>query len=313
MPAPRNVLGISAFYHDAAAALVCDGKIICAAQEERFTRKKNDADFPAQAIRFCLRHANLTLAQLDAVVFYDKPILKFTRLLETYLAVAPGGWRTFPAVLSNWLGERLDLRKTIRAELPALRADCEILFTEHHQSHAASAFYPSPFDEAAILTIDGVGEWATTTIGHGRGRETKILEELRFPHSLGLVYSAFTDYCGFRINSGEYKLMGLAPYGEPKFADAIRHELMEIKPDGSFRLNLEYFNFLRGTTMTNEKFHRLFGGPPRGPEENIERRHMDVARSIQLVTEEIMLRLARHTREATGSKNLCRARARGSR
>jgi carbamoyltransferase len=249
----------------------------------------------------------LTPAQLDAVVFYDKPVLKFTRLLETYLAVAPGGWRTFPTVLSNWLGEKLDLRKAIRAELPELRLDCQILFTEHHQSHAASAFYPSPFDEAAILTIDGVGEWATTTIGWGRGREIKILKELRFPHSLGLVYSAFTDYCGFRINSGEYKLMGLAPYGEPKFADAIRRELLDIKPDGSFWLNLDYFNFLRGTTMTNEKFRRLFGGPPRRPEEKIEQRYMDVARSIQLVTEEIMLLLARHAREVTGLKNLCMA------
>jgi carbamoyltransferase len=307
MPAPRNILGVSAYYHDAAAALVCDGKIISAAQEERFTRKKNDSDFPRHAVPFCLRHANLTPAQLDAVVFYDKPVLKFTRLLETYLAVAPGGWRTFPVVLSNWLGEKLDLRKTIRGELPELRSDCPILFTEHHQSHAASAFYPSPFDEAAILTIDGVGEWATTTIGWGRGREIKILKELRFPHSLGLLYSAFTDYCGFRINSGEYKLMGLAPYGEPKYADAIRRELLDIKPDGSFWLNLDYFNFLRGTTMTNEKFHRLFGGPPRGPEEKIEQRHMDVARSIQLVTEEIMLRLARHAREVTGLKNLCLA------
>ena len=307
MPAPRNILGVSAYYHDAAAALVCDGKIISAAQEERFTRKKNDSDFPRHAVPFCLRHANLTPAQLDAVVFYDKPVLKFTRLLETYLAVAPGGWRTFPVVLSNWLGEKLDLRKTIRGELPELRSDCQILFTEHHQSHAASAFYPSPFDEAAILTIDGVGEWATTTIGHGRGRETKILKELRFPHSLGLVYSAFTGYCGFRINSGEYKLMGLAPYGEPKYADVIRRELLDIKPDGSFWLNLDCFNFLRGTTMTNERFHKLFGGPPRGPEEKIEQRHMDVARSIQLVTEEIMLRLARHAREVTGLKNLCLA------
>ena len=307
MPAPRNILGISAFYHDSAAALVIDGKIICAAQEERFTRKKNDSDFPLHAVEFCLRHASLTPTQLDAVVFYDKPILKFARLLETYLAVAPGGWRTFPTVLSNWLGGKLDLRKTIRAELPGLRPDCPILFTEHHQSHAASAFYPSPFDEAAIVTIDGVGEWATTTIGQGRGREIKILQELRFPHSLGLVYSAFTDYCGFRINSGEYKLMGLAPYGEPKFADAIRRELLDIKPDGSFWLNLDYFNFLRGTTMSNEKFHALFGGPPRGPEEKIVQRHMDVARSIQLVTEEIMVRLARHAREITGMKNLCLA------
>ena len=307
MTAPRNILGLSAYYHDAAAALVCDGKIICAAQEERFTRKKNDSDFPQQSVQFCLRHASLNVAQLDAVVFYDKPILKFTRLLETYLAVAPGGWRTFPTVLSNWLGEKLDLRKAIRAELPELRRDCQILFTEHHQSHAASAFYPSPFDEAAILTIDGVGEWATTTIGHGRGREIKMLKELRFPHSLGLVYSAFTDYCGFRINSGEYKLMGLAPYGEPKFADAIRRELMDIKPDGSFRLNLDYFNFLSGTTMTKGKFHQLFGGPPRGAEEKIQQRHMDVARSIQLVTEEIMVLLARHAREVTGQKNLCLA------
>jgi carbamoyltransferase len=247
------------------------------------------------------------LAQLDAVVFYDKPILKFARLLETYLAVAPGGWRTFPTALSNWLGEKLDLRKAIRAELPELRPDCEILFTEHHQAHAASAFYPSPFAKAAILTIDGVGEWATTTIGHGHGSEIKMLKELRFPHSLGLVYSAFTDYCGFRINSGEYKLMGLAPYGEPQFTDVIRRELLDIKPDGSFWLNLDYFDFLRGTTMTNEKFHRLFGGPQRGPEEKITQRHMDVARSIQLVTEEIMVLLARHTREVTGQKNLCLA------
>jgi len=307
MPAPRNILGVSAYYHDAAAALVVDGKIISAAQEERFTRKKNDSDFPRHAAQFCLRHANLTPAQLDVVVFYDKPILKFARLLETYLAVAPGGWRTFPTVLSNWLGEKLDLRKAIRAELPELRPGCEILFTEHHQSHAASAFYPSPFDEAAILTIDGVGEWATTTISHGHGREIKMLKELRFPHSLGLIYSAFTDYCGFRINSGEYKLMGLAPYGDPEFAGVIRRELLDLKPDGSFWLNLDYFNFLRGTTMTNEKFHKLFGGPPRGPEEKIEQRHMDVARSIQLVTEEIMLLLARHAREVTGQKNLCMA------
>jgi carbamoyltransferase len=307
MPAPRNILGVSAYYHDAAAALVVDGKIIAAAQEERFTRKKNDSDFPRHAAQFCLRHANVMPAQLDAVVFYDKPILKFARLLETYLGVAPGGWRTFPTVLSNWLGEKLDLRKAIRKELPELRPDCEILFTEHHQSHAASAFYPSPFDEAAILTIDGVGEWATTTIGHGRGSEIKMLKELRFPHSLGLVYSAFTDYCGFRINSGEYKLMGLAPYGEPKFADAIRRELLDLKPDGSFWLNLAYFNFLRGTTMTNEKFHQLFGGPPRGPEEKITQRHMDVARSIQVVTEKIMVQLARHAREVTGQKNLCMA------
>ncbi|HUC84526.1 MAG TPA: carbamoyltransferase [Candidatus Acidoferrales bacterium] len=307
MPAPRRILGLSAYYHDSAAALLVDGKIVAAAQEERFTRKKNDSDFPAQAAAFCLRQASLDPAQIDAVVFYDKPVLKFTRLLETYLAVAPGGLRTFPAVLANWLGEKLDLRKAIRSRLAGLRPDCQILFTEHHQSHAASAFYPSPFDEAAILTIDGVGEWATTTIGRGQGNQIKLLKEIRFPHSLGLLYSAFTYYCGFRINSGEYKLMGLAPYGEPKFADAIREHLIEVKPDGSFRLNLDYFNFLSGTTMTNERFHTLLGGPPRGPEDRIERRHMDVARSIQLVTEEIMLRLARHVREATGAKNLCLA------
>ena len=307
MPAPRHVLGLSAYYHDAAAALLCDGKIIAAAQEERFTRKKNDPDFPARAVRFCLRQAGLEESQLDTVVFYDKPVLKFTRLLETYLAVAPGGLKTFPTAISNWLGEKLDLRKAIRAALPGLKPDCPLLFTEHHQSHAASAFYPSPFDEAAILTIDGVGEWATTTIGRGQGNEIKTLQEIRFPHSLGLLYSAFTYYCGFRINSGEYKLMGLAPYGEPKYADAIRRELIDVKPDGSFRLNLACFNFLHGTTMTNEKFHALLGGPPRGPEERIERRHMDVARSIQSVTEDIMLKLARHARETTGLKNLCLA------
>jgi carbamoyltransferase len=303
----RHVLGISAFYHDSAAALLHEGKVVAAAQEERFTRQKNDSDFPVQAVAYCLRQTAIVESQVDAVVFYDKPLLKFTRLLETYLAVVPRGWRTFPTAVSNWLGEKLDVRKAIRAALPGLRADCEILFTEHHQAHAASAFYPSPFAEAAILTIDGVGEWATTTIAHGQGNHLKPLQEIRFPHSLGLLYSAFTDYCGFRINSGEYKLMGLAPYGEPTFADAIRTQLMEIKPDGSFRLNLDYFDFLGGTTMTNQRFHELFGGPPRRPEDKIERRHMNVARSVQLVTEEIMLLLARQAREITGSKNLCLA------
>ena len=307
MPGPRHILGISAYYHDAAAAILREGTIIAAAQEERFTRKKNDPDFPQHAIEFCLRQCAVEPAQLDAVVFYDKPILKFARMLETYLAVAPGGWRTFPVVLPSWLSEKLNLRKTIREEIPGLNPDCPILFTEHHQAHAASAFYPSPFTEAAILTIDGVGEWATTTIGLGRGNGIELLQELRFPHSLGLLYSAFTSYCGFRINSGEYKLMGLAPYGEPKFVDTIYRELLDLKTDGSFRLNLQYFDFLAGTTMINERFHRLFEGPPRQPEEKIERRHMDVARSIQAVTEEVMLRLACHARTVTGQKALCLA------
>jgi carbamoyltransferase len=307
MPPPRHVLGISAYYHDAAAALLSDGRIIAAAQEERFTRIKNEADFPRQAIEFCLRYGGLKASDLDCVVFYDKPVLKFARLLESYLAVAPGGWRTFPRVVSNWLGGKLDLRNTIREELSGLRADCPIRFTGHHQAHAASAFYPSPFTAAAILTIDAVGEWATTTIGRGQGDTIELLKELRFPHSLGMLYSAFTDYCGFRINSGEYKLMGLAPYGEPVHAETIRRELLDLKDDGSFWMNLDYFNFLRGTTMTNDRFHRLFGGPPRLPEEAIEQRHMDIARSIQAVTEEVILRLARHTRELTGEKQLCLA------
>jgi len=307
MAPPRNVLGISAYYHDAAAALVRDGAVLAAAQEERFTRRKNDPDFPANAAQFCLRHAGLAAPDLDAVVFYDKPGLKFTRLLETYLAVAPGGWRTFPSVLSSWLDEKLDLRKTIRREIPALRSDCPILFTAHHQSHAASAFYPSPFSNAAILTIDGVGEWATTTIARGAGPKIQMLRELRFPHSLGLLYSAFTDYCGFRINSGEYKLMGLAPYGEPKYAQAILDNMIDVKDDGSFWLNMDCFNFLSGTTMASSRFHELMGGPPRRFDQKIEPRHMDAARSIQAVTEEILLRLARSAKQLTGEKNLCLA------
>lgn len=307
MPALRHILGISAFYHDAAAALLRDGRIVAAVQEERFSRKKNDPDFPQRAIQSCLQQAALSLRDLDAVVFYDKPILKFARMLETYLAVAPGGWRTFPVILPTWLSEKLNLRKTIREELPELLPSSQVLFTEHHQAHAASAFYPSPFDRAAILTIDGVGEWATTTIGSGQANEIRLLKELRFPHSLGLLYSAFTDYCGFRINSGEYKLMGLAPYGQPKYVDAIYRELLDVKPDGSFWLNLDYFDFLRGTTMANQRFHDLFGGPPRGPEAKLEQRHMDVARSAQAVTEEILLRLARHAREITGERQLCLA------
>ena len=303
----RHILGISAFYHDAAAALLRDGQILAAAQEERFSRKKNDERFPHHAIQFCLTRAGLAATDLDAVVFYDKPISKFGRLIESFLAVAPAGMTTFLRVAPNWLGEKLNLRQTIRDELPALPERCPILFTEHHQAHAASAFYPSPFEEAAILTVDGVGEWATTTLGAGHGSRIELLQELRFPHSLGLLYSAFTAYCRFRVNSGEYKLMGLAPYGEPRFVQAIYDHLLDLKPDGSFWLNLDYFHFLRGFQMTNDRFHRLFKGPPRSPEAPLEQRHADVAASIQTVTNEVMLRLARQVRTVTGQKNLCLA------
>jgi carbamoyltransferase len=303
----QHILGISAYYHDSAAALLSGGKPVAAAQEERFSRKKNDERFPKNAVAFCLKRAGIDVSDLDAVVFYDKPITKFTRMLESYLAVAPHGWLTFPRVLPPWLGEKLDLRSTIRYEMPELPDEIPVLFTEHHQSHAASAFFPSPFEEAAILTVDGVGEWATTTVGQGRGNEVEMMQELRFPHSLGLLYSAFTAYCGFRINSGEYKLMGLAPYGEPRYADLIYDHLMDLKDDGSLRLNLDYFHFLRGLRMTNAKFDRLFGGPRRQPETPIEQRHMDIARSVQSVTEEVMLRLARHARDLTGHRNLCMA------
>ncbi|HXI52666.1 MAG TPA: carbamoyltransferase [Candidatus Saccharimonadales bacterium] len=309
MPAApmRHVLGLSAYYHDAAAALVREGVVIAAAQEERFSRRKNDERFPQHAVQFCLRHAALEPAQLDAVAFYDKPITKFARLLESYLAVAPAGLSTFPRVLPGWLGEKLNLRKTLRDELPGLPEDCPILFTEHHQAHAASAYLPSPFDAAAILTVDGVGEWATTQISRGSGDTIEALQELRFPHSLGLLYSAFTAYCGFRINSGEYKLMGLAPYGEPRYVRAIYEHLIDVKEDGSFWLNLDYFAFLRSFAMANERFHRLFDGPPRPPESPLEQRHLDAACSIQLVTEEILLKLARHARQLTGQANLCLA------
>jgi carbamoyltransferase len=307
MPGAQHILGLSAFYHDAAACLVRDGRILAAAQEERFSRRKNDESFPQHAVAFCLAQAGIGPADLDAVVFYDKPILKFSRLLETYLAVAPGGWRTFPRVLPSWFSEKLDLRRTIRAGIPGLRPACAILFTEHHVAHAASAFFPSPFEAAAILTVDGVGEWATTALARGDGHVIRMLKQIRFPHSLGLLYSAFTAYCGFRINSGEYKLMGLAPYGEPRYADAILDTLLDLKADGSFWLNLEYFDFLRGFTMTNDRFHRLFGGPPRAAEGPLEPRHADVARSIQAVTEEVMLRLARQARELTGLPHLCLA------
>lgn len=303
----KHTLGISAFYHDAAAALLRDGEIIAAAQEERFTRRKNDASFPEQAINYCLQEAAIRTEDIDAVAFYDKPITKFARMLETYLAVAPGGWSTFPRVLPNWLSEKLNLKSTIREGLPGFLEDRPILFTQHHESHAASAFYPSPFDEAAILTVDGVGEWATTTIAQGKGNQIEVLKEIRFPHSLGLLYSAFTAYCGFRVNSGEYKLMGLAPYGEPSYVQQIYDELIDVKSDGSFRLNLDYFDFLRSNRMSNDRFHHLFGGLPRQPETKMEPRFMDVARSIQQVTEDIMLKLANHTREVTEQKHLCLA------
>jgi carbamoyltransferase len=303
----RHILGISAYYHDSAAALLRDGVIVAAAQEERFTRRKNDPRFPGQAIAFCLSHAGLSASDLDAVVFYDKPIVKFARLLETCLTVAPHGFSAFLQGMPSWLNEKLNLRKTIREELPGLSKSCQILFTRHHQSHAASAFYPSPFNEAAILTVDGVGEYATTTVGQGIGHRLEMLRELHFPHSLGLLYSAFTTYCGFRVNSGEYKLMGLAPYGEPKYAQAIYEHLIDLKSDGSFWLNLDYFDFLRGSRMTNARFEQLFGGPPRTAEAPLTTRHMDVARSIQAVTETVMLRLARYARELTGQKNLCLA------
>lgn len=303
----RHILGVSAFYHDAAAALLSEGRIVAAAQEERFSRRKNDERFPVHAVQFCLSRGGLSAADLDAVVFYDKPVAKFARMLETYLAIAPAGLATFLHVLPSWLGEKLNLRRTVREEIPGLRKSCPILFTQHHQAHAASAFFPSPFARAAILTVDGVGEYATTTLGSGAGDQFEILRELRFPHSLGLLYSAFTAYCGFRVNSGEYKLMGLAPYGEPRFAQAIYDHLIDLKDDGSFWLNLDYFDFLRRWSMTNDRFHRLFEGPPRSPEGKLEARHADVARSIQTVTEEVMLRLARQAHALTGEDSLCLA------
>ena len=298
-----NILGISAFYHDSAAALIVDGRIVAAAQEERFTRKKHDSGFPASAIAYCLQAGGLQPEDLDYVAFYDKPLLKFDRLLETYLTFAPAGFRSFRLALPVWLKDKLHLRRLLRGQLPAAR-HARFVFTEHHESHAASAFYPSPFDEAAILTLDGVGEWCTTVIGTGEGNRIRLLRELKFPHSLGLLYSAFTYYCGFKVNSGEYKLMGLAPYGRPQFADVIRRHLIEIKTDGSFWMNMDYFNYCQGLTMTNERFHALFGGPPRRPETQLEQRHMDLAASIQVVTGEIVLNMAREVHRLTGKKNL---------
>lgn len=300
------ILGISAYYHDSAAALVVDGRIVAAAQEERFTRKKHDAEFPARAVDFCLEEAGLRPQDLDFVGFYDKPFLKFERLLETYLAFAPVGFRSFRTGMPDWLRQKLHLRRELARNLKKAYRK-RFVFTEHHESHAASAFFPSPFEEAAILTLDGVGEWATASFGAGRGNEITLTHELKFPHSLGLLYSAFTYFTGFRVNSGEYKLMGLAPYGEPKYVDLILERLLDLKEDGSFRMDLSYFNYCQGLTMTSRKFDRLFGRPPRSPESPLTQSDMDLAASIQAVTEEIMLRAARHVHVQTGMKNLCLA------
>jgi len=301
------VLGISGLYHDSAAALLGDGRILAAVQEERLSRRKNDARFPERAIQSCLDQAGITAGDLAAVAFYEKPILKFSRTLEVFLGWAPRGGRAFARAIPDWLGGRLDLRGRIRSALPKLRVDCPILFTTHHEAHAASAFFPSPFAEAAILTVDGVGEWATTTIARGSGATIEPLEEIRFPHSLGLLYSAFTAYCGFRVNSGEYKLMGLAPYGEPRWVETLLEDLVSLHEDGSFRLNLEYLNPLAEEHLTNERFHQRFGGPPRRPEDRLEQRHLDLARSIQWVSEQAMLGLARRAQKQTGARHLCLA------
>src|SRR5467141_3231275 len=298
------ILGISAYYHDSAACLVRDGEIVAAAQEERFTRKKHDAAFPAHAVDYCLRAGGIQNKDLNLVAFYEKPFLKFDRILHSYLAYAPAGLRSFLMAIPLWIRERIWMKELIKKQLGC---DCKVFFPEHHESHAASAFFPSPFSEAAFLTIDGVGEWTTTSYGVGRGNQIQMLAELRFPHSLGLLYSAFTYFTGFRVNSGEYKLMGLAPYGEPKYVELILRELIDLKDDGSFRLNMKYFNYGVGLTMTNARFERLFGGPPRKPESRLTQRDMDLARSIQEVTEEIMLRMARHVAQETGLKNLCLA------
>ncbi|MDD5627836.1 MAG: carbamoyltransferase [Elusimicrobia bacterium] len=299
-----NILGISAFYHDSAAALVQDGRIVAAAQEERFTRKRHDSDFPIHAIAYCLEAGGLKVPDLDLVGFYDKPFLKFERMLKTYMAYAPRGFQSFRMAMPLWLKGKLWMKSHIRETLGYPGA---ILFPEHHESHAASAFFPSPFGEAAIVTMDGVGEWATASIGEGRGHQVRLAQELHFPHSLGLLYCAFTYYTGFKVNSGEYKVMGLAPYGEPKYADLIYKELIDLKADGSLKLNQEYFDYCSGLAMTSEKFHALFGGPPRQPESELTQKEMDLAASVQAVTEEVMLRMARHARKVTGLKDLCLA------
>ncbi|MEW6753702.1 MAG: carbamoyltransferase [Candidatus Latescibacterota bacterium] len=299
-----NILGISAFYHDSAACLVQDGRLVAAAQEERFTRRKHDARFPRHAVQYCLREGGIRPEELTCVGFYDKPLLTFERLLETHLATAPAGLRLFYKSMAVWLKEKLWIPQTIQQELGA---DVPVRFGEHHESHAASAFYPSPFPEAAILTLDGVGEWATTAYGFGRGNEVHLLAEMHFPHSLGLLYSAFTYFTGFRVNSGEYKLMGLAPYGQPRYVQRILDRLIDLKADGSFRLDTRYFDYLSGLRMTNERFARLFDGPPRAPESALTQREMDLARSCQAVTEEIMLRMARTVHRETGLPHLCLA------
>ena len=324
-----KILGISAYYHDSAATLVVDGKIIAAAQEERFSRIKHDPAFPAQAIQYCLDEAQCQLEELDAIIFYDKPLLKFERLLETYLATAPKGFLSFLRAMPVWLKEKLYLKNVLRQECrrlihqqrAALNGSSEIqekkrdkkpvvprlLFSEHHQSHAASAFYPSPFDEAVVLCLDGVGEWATSSVWHGKGAALRPLWEIQFPHSLGLLYSAFTYYCGFKVNSGEYKLMGLAPYGEPKYVDLIYQHLIEVREDGSFELNMAYFDYPAGSTMTNQKFAALFGGPPKQSDALVSQKEMDLAHSIQVVTEDIVLKIARYAQQQTGCRHLCLA------
>lgn len=307
-----TILGISAYYHDSAAAIVRDGNIIAAAQEERFTRKKHDPDFPAKAVAYCLKQASCTLKDINYIVFYDKPLVKFERLLETYLSFAPRGFRSFTSAMPIWLKDKLFLKTNLRRELAALgklktKQLPPILFTEHHQAHAASAFFPSPFQKAAVMCLDGVGEWATSSVWLGEGNKLTPKWELDFPHSLGLLYSAFTYYTGFKVNSGEYKLMGLAPYGEPKYVDTILNELIDLKEDGTFRLNLKYFNFPTGLTMTNNAFAKLFGGPARKPESEISQREMDIAASIQVVTEQVVLKLAETVHKELDVDYLCLA------
>ena len=299
------ILGISALYHDSAACLVVDGRIVAAAQEERFTRKKHDAAFPDHAVAYCLSAAGLRPADLHSVVFYEKPLKKFDRLVETYAAYAPQGLSSFRQAVPVWIREKINPGRLIEKGLPGF--DGEYLFPEHHESHAASAFFPSPFESAAVVTVDGVGEWATTTIGVGRGHRVELQKEIQFPHSLGLLYSAFTYYTGFRVNSGEYKVMGLAPYGRPIFKDLILEKLLRLGPDGSFWMDMQYFDYCAGLTMTNRAFDKLFGAPPRAPETDVRQRDMDLAASVQAVVEEAMFRLVRHARESTGEKNLCLA------